>query len=82
MKTVIFLTAFLGTLTLYVTKPDDYTCIQAAESNTGLLGAAGATVGITKYLYTVEDHILYKNVVSRLTGRVVARAYLGSVHFL
>jgi len=62
--------------------PSEQKCLQAAiqaENGTFLAAIADAT-GAGTYAYQVEDHIFYRKVTNRITGQVVAYAYLGSVH--
>lgn len=80
-NTIFFIGSIAAIFILVVTKPEDSTCIQAAMARNGLLGAIGNAAGADRYMYYTEDHFLYKNVISRLDGQVVARAYLGGVHF-
>lgn len=69
---------------LVLTKPDNARCVhEAARRDAGaLLAQIGQIYGLNEYAYSVTDRVVYKQIKSRITGRVVAVGILNTIVFL
>jgi hypothetical protein len=69
---------------LVLTKPDNAKCVhEVARHDAGaLLAQIGQIYGINEYAYTVTDRVVYKQINSRITGRVVAVGILNTIVLL
>ena len=68
---------------LIISKPDNEKCMQATATHEHgqFVASIGEYANVTQYAYRVEDHLFYKTIYSRITGKRVAIAAAGKIWF-
>lgn len=76
MKTLfnIAMVLFIGVLTAIITVPADQECIKQVTADVPIIGEYAG-----QYIYDVQNKVLYKVIVNRITGQVVGYALFGQV---
>ena len=79
--TTIAILLCLAVITLIGTKPTDQECINRVRNNPQYSGidAVLNNLAANRYTVTIEDHIFYKSIYSRLDGQQLGTGIFGTV---